>query len=74
MSGRTEGGNVERCVSRPLEVRIDRNPTTFEIPLMPGVYPVGEGAGYAGGIVTAAVDGLRAARKIVAKHRCPENA
>ena len=53
-------------------VRIDRNPATFEIPLMPGVYPIGEGAGYAGGIVTAAVDGLRAARKIVAKHRCPE--
>ena len=28
--------------------------------------------GYAGGIVTAAVDGLRAARKIIAKHRCPD--
>lgn len=32
---------------------------TMEIPALPGVYPIGEGAGYAGGIVTAAVDGLR---------------
>jgi len=46
-------------------VRIDRDRESFQIPDMPGVYPVGEGAGYAGGIVTAAVDGLRAARKIV---------
>ena len=53
-------------------VRIDRDPATFEIPALPGIYPVGEGAGYAGGIVTAAVDGLRAARKIITKHRCPE--
>ena len=53
-------------------VRIERDPATFEIPSLPGVYPIGEGAGYAGGIVTAAVDGLRAARKIIAKHRCPD--
>ena len=53
-------------------VRIDRDPATCEIPMLPGVYPVGEGAGYAGGIVTAAVDGLRAARKIIARHRCPD--
>ncbi len=46
-------------------IRIDRDRESFQIPHMPGVYPVGEGAGYAGGIVTAAVDGLRAARKIV---------
>ena len=46
-------------------VRIDRDRESFQIPGIGGVYPVGEGAGYAGGIVTAAVDGLRAARKIV---------
>ncbi len=46
-------------------VRIDRDRESWQIPNMPGVYPVGEGAGYAGGIVTAAVDGLRAAKKIV---------
>jgi len=53
-------------------VRIDRDPITMEIPSLPGIYPIGEGAGYAGGIVTAAVDGLRAARRIIAKHRCPD--
>lgn len=51
-------------------VRIDRDRESYQIPGMPGVYPVGEGAGYAGGIVTAAVDGLRAARKIV-EHFAP---
>ena len=32
---------------------------------LPGLYPCGEGAGYAGGIMSAAVDGLRVARAIV---------
>ena len=36
-----------------------------------GVYPVGEGAGYAGGIVSSAVDGLRAAEAIIS-HFCPQ--
>ncbi len=34
-----------------------------------GLYPAGEGAGYAGGIMSAAVDGLRLAESIVAKYR-----
>ena len=34
-----------------------------------GVYPVGEGAGYAGGIVSSAVDGLRAAEAIISQFR-----
>jgi uncharacterized FAD-dependent dehydrogenase len=46
-------------------VRIDRDPTTRQTPGFAGLYPVGEGAGYAGGIVSAAVDGLRSAREIV---------
>jgi len=46
-------------------VRIMRDRASFETPGFAGLYPVGEGAGYAGGIVTAAVDGLRAAREIV---------
>ena len=29
------------------------------------LYPIGEGAGYAGGIVSAAVDGIKAAEKIM---------
>ena len=46
-------------------VRIDRDRETWQVPGLSGIYPVGEGAGYAGGIVTAAVDGLRASRKLV---------
>lgn len=46
-------------------VRIERDPATRAIPHLAGAYPVGEGAGYAGGIVSAAVDGLRTAREIV---------
>ncbi|MCA9056013.1 MAG: FAD-dependent oxidoreductase, partial [Planctomycetaceae bacterium] len=49
-------------------VRIDRDPLTRETPGFRGLYPVGEGAGYAGGIVSAAVDGLRTAREIVRNH------
>jgi uncharacterized FAD-dependent dehydrogenase len=33
-----------------------------------GIYPCGEGAGYAGGIVSAAVDGIRVASKIIEKY------
>jgi uncharacterized FAD-dependent dehydrogenase len=49
-------------------VRIDRDPESRESPGVPGLYPVGEGAGYAGGIVSAAVDGLRTARAIIGKY------
>ena len=37
-------------------------------PLCAGVYPCGEGAGYAGGIMSAAVDGLRVAEAVIAAH------
>ncbi len=49
-------------------VRIPRDPRTRQSPAVAGLYPCGEGAGYAGGIVSAAVDGLRTARAIVARH------
>jgi uncharacterized FAD-dependent dehydrogenase len=49
-------------------VRIVRDDGTRESPGVPGLYPVGEGAGYAGGIVSAAVDGLRTAMAVIAKH------
>lgn len=42
----------------------------FESPSLPGLLPVGEGAGYAGGIVSAALDGMRAAR-CLAEQRSP---
>jgi uncharacterized FAD-dependent dehydrogenase len=49
-------------------VRILRDETTRETPGLTGLYPVGEGAGYAGGIVSAAVDGLRTAKALVARY------
>jgi uncharacterized FAD-dependent dehydrogenase len=49
-------------------VRIVRDDKTRETPGIEGLYPVGEGAGYAGGIVSAAVDGLRSAKTIIAKY------
>jgi uncharacterized protein len=49
-------------------IRIDRDNVSRESPGVPGLFPVGEGAGYAGGIVSAAVDGLKTAKAIVAKY------
>jgi uncharacterized FAD-dependent dehydrogenase len=42
-------------------VRIPRNGETLAHIRLEGLYPCGEGAGYAGGIVSAAVDGERCA-------------
>jgi hypothetical protein len=53
-------------------VRIERNPITRLCPAVEGLYPIGEGAGYAGGIVSAAVDGFRSAREIVRVYRVLE--
>ena len=39
-------------------VRIPRNPETMCAENLPGIYPCGEGAGYSGGIVSSAVDGI----------------
>jgi uncharacterized FAD-dependent dehydrogenase len=49
-------------------VRIVRDDSSRETPGLVGLYPVGEGAGYAGGIVSAAVDGLRSAKAIIARY------
>jgi uncharacterized FAD-dependent dehydrogenase len=45
-------------------VRIPRNNETLTHPQLHNLYPCGEGAGYAGGIVSAAMDGERVARQI----------
>jgi uncharacterized protein len=45
-------------------VRIPRNPETLEHLIVKGLYPCGEGAGYAGGIVSAAIDGEKCALMI----------
>ena len=46
-------------------VRIPRDPETLEHVQIKGLYPCGEGAGYAGGIVSAAIDGEKCAIKAV---------
>lgn len=45
-------------------IRIPRNEENLEHPDIKGLYPCGEGAGYAGGIVSAAIDGERCAQAI----------
>jgi hypothetical protein len=47
-------------------VRIPRNKETFEHIQIKGLYPCAEGAGYAGGIVSAAMDGENCAKAIAA--------
>jgi uncharacterized FAD-dependent dehydrogenase len=50
-------------------VRIPRNNDTLAHPQVSNLYPCGEGAGYAGGIVSAAMDGERVAWEIIKKER-----
>ncbi len=50
-------------------VRIPRNADTLAHPQVANLYPCGEGAGYAGGIVSAAMDGERVADLIIKKER-----
>ena len=49
-------------------VRIERDETGCAQGFV-GIYPTGEGAGYAGGIVSSAVDGIRMAEKAIQKHK-----
>ena len=56
---------VESRTSSP--VRIPRDPETLQHISLKGLYPAGEGAGYSGGIVSSALDGIRCALKIAGK-------
>jgi len=56
---------VESRTSSP--VRIPRDKETLEHPQVKNLYPCGEGGGYAGGIVSAAMDGVRVAKIIAVK-------
>ena len=56
---------VETRSSSP--VRINRDDQLMSS--IQGIYPVGEGAGYAGGIMSSAVDGIRVAEKIVSCYK-----
>lgn len=58
---------IESRTSSPL--RILRDTETGESVSHAGLYPAGEGAGYAGGIMSAAIDGIKTAERIVATLR-----
>ncbi len=60
---------VETRTSSP--VRMLRS-DTYEAEGLRGLYPCGEGAGYAGGIVSAAVDGIRVAESIIRTYSAPK--
>ena len=53
---------VESRTSSP--VRIPRDPETLQYVSLPGLFPCGEGAGYAGGIVSSALDGINVASAV----------
>ena len=66
MKGFCDGGSiltgVEMRTSAPLRIKRNEN---FESISHGGLFPAGEGAGYAGGIMSAAVDGIRVADRIL---------
>ena len=53
---------VETRTSSP--IRLPRDPERLESVNTPGLYPAGEGAGFAGGILSAAIDGIRVAEAV----------
>lgn len=59
---------VESRTSSPVRIPRDEN---FESSLK-GIYPCGEGAGYAGGIMSAAMDGMKIAEEIARRYKVPE--
>lgn len=58
---------VESRTSAP--VRIPRDPATGQHPQVEGLFPCGEGAGYAGGIMSSAIDGENAAACVTGRDR-----
>ena len=52
---------MESRTSSPIRIHRDEN---LQSPTIKGLYPCGEGAGYAGGITSAAMDGIYVAEKI----------
>ncbi len=53
---------VESRTSSP--IRIPRDKETLQHPQLSNLFPCGEGAGYAGGIVSAAIDGMACANAV----------
>ena len=56
---------VESRTSCPIRIKRDNN---FESNIK-GIYPIGEGAGYAGGITTCAIDGIKLAKRFLEKYK-----
>src|SRR5699024_4910523 len=56
---------VETRSSSPVKINRDKDYQSN----ISGIYPVGEGAGYAGGIMSSAVDGLKVAQSIMEKFK-----
>ena len=72
LAGKLRGFDLDGAVLTAVEtrssspVRITRDDDLQSVSLK-GLYPCGEGAGYAGGIMSSAVDGLRVAEEIIKK-------
>lgn len=57
---------IETRTSAPVRMNRDENLESISVK---GLYPTGEGAGFAGGIISAAVDGIKVAEKIISKYK-----
>ena len=55
---------IETRTSSPIRILRDDNYETN----IKGIYPVGEGSGYSGGITSSAIDGIKSAEKIIQKY------
>ena len=73
IKGCADGGailtGVETRTSAPLRILRDDNKVSVS---HEGLYPCGEGAGYAGGIMSAALDGFNVAYAIMNKYKLPD--
>lgn len=56
---------VESRTSSPIIIKRDENLQSNVL----GIYPCGEGSGYAGGITTAAIDGIKVAEEIIKRYK-----
>ncbi len=80
MASKLKGFNMDSAVMTGVEtrssspVRIPRDRETMKSINAQGIYPGGEGAGYAGGIMSAAVDGIKIAEKIIEKFNAANGA
>ncbi|MDE6219783.1 MAG: FAD-dependent oxidoreductase, partial [Lachnospiraceae bacterium] len=57
---------IESRTSSPVRIHRDEH---FQSPAVQGLYPCGEGAGYAGGITSAAMDGILIAEQIITQYK-----